>query len=218
MIRVVVADDQELVRAGFTRLLSAEPDLEVVGQAAHGREAVELCRATRPHVALLDVRMPEQDGLAATREITQSLETRVVVLTTYDLDEYVLSALRAGASGFLLKDCPPEDLVRAIHVVAGGDSLLSPKVTGRLVDQFVRLQGTSPLPTVYAALTPREREVLVLLARGRSNAELAQAMHLSPTTVKTHVAAVLTKLRLRDRVHAVVFAYEHGLVRPGQAE
>ncbi len=215
MIRVVVADDQELVRAGFTRLLTAEEGVEVVGEAANGREAVDACRAARPDVALMDVRMPELDGLSATREITRTLATRVLVLTTYDLDEYVLSALRAGASGFLLKDCPPDDLVRAIHVVAAGDALLSPRVTGRLVDQFVRLQGTAAPPPALGTLTSREREVLSLLARGSSNAELSAALHLSTTTVKTHVAAVLTKLGLRDRVHAVVFAYEHGLVRPG---
>jgi DNA-binding NarL/FixJ family response regulator len=215
VIRVVVADDQELVRAGFARLLTAEDGVEVVGEAAHGREAVDLCRASRPDVALMDVRMPVLDGLSATREICGSLPTRVLVLTTYDLDEYVLSALRAGASGFLLKDCPPDDLVRAVQVVAAGDSLLSPRITGRLVDEFVRLQGVTTAPPSLATLTPREREVLMLLARGRSNAELSVVLHLSPTTVKTHVAAVLTKLGLRDRVHAVVFAYEHGLVRPG---
>lgn len=215
MIRVAVADDQALVRAGFTRLLAAEADLEVVGEATDGRQAVDLCRTRRPDVVLMDVRMPVMDGIAATREVSALGTTRVLVLTTYDLDEYVLSALQAGASGFLLKDCRPEDLVRAVHVVAGGEALLSPRITSRLVSEFVRLRGTLKEPSRLDRLTPREREVLDHLARGRSNAEIASAMYVGETTVKTHVAAVLDKLGLRDRVHAVVFAYEHGLVRPG---
>jgi DNA-binding NarL/FixJ family response regulator len=216
VIRVAIADDQALIRAGFARLLEAEPDLELVGEAADGREAVELCRRTRPDVVLMDVRMPEVDGITATREVVRGSRTRVLVLTTYDLDEYVLSALEAGASGFLLKDSPPADLIRGIHVVAAGESLLAPQVTSRLVREFVRLWGTTrDGAAALTRLTAREREVLDHLGRGRSNAEIAGAMHLGETTVKTHVAAVLTKLGLRDRIQAVVFAYETGLVRPG---
>jgi DNA-binding NarL/FixJ family response regulator len=213
--RVAIADDQALVRAGFTRLLQAEPGIEVVGEAADGREAVDLCRRERPDVVLMDVRMPHVDGITATREIARGGAARVLVLTTYDLDEYVLGALRAGASGFLVKDCPPDDLVRGIHVVAGGESLLSPRVTTRLVAEFVLSRSPRARPVALDRLTPREHEVLGHLARGRSNAEIAGLMHLGQTTVKTHVAAVLDKLGLRDRVHAVVFAYEAGLVRPG---
>jgi len=218
VIRLAVADDQELVRAGFSRLLSAEPDIDVVGEAADGRAAVELCRRSRPDLVLMDVRMPVVDGITATRTVVRETRTRVLVLTTYDLDEYVFTALRAGASGFLLKDCPPGELVRAIHAVASGGSLLSPQVTGRLVAEFVRLHGTTQPAPELERLTPREHEVLLQLARGRANAEIAAVLHLGETTVKTHVASVLGKLGLRDRVHAVVFAYERGLVRPGGGE
>lgn len=217
-IRVVIADDQVLVRAGFTKLLEAEPDLEVVGQSADGRAAVQECRRRRPDVVLMDIRMPVLDGIAATREITRSLATKVLVLTTYDLDEYVFTALQAGASGFLLKDSPPEDLIQALHVVAGGESLLAPRVTTRLVSEFVTLRSSYRDPSAQMSrLTDREREVFLLLARGLSNAEIAARLFLGETTVKTHVASILAKIDVRDRVHAVVFAYEAGLVRPGQA-
>ncbi|WP_148572866.1 response regulator [Nocardioides caldifontis] len=216
-VRVVVADDQQLIRAGFVRLLEPEPDVEVVGEAADGRAAVELCRTARPDVVLMDIRMPVLDGIAATREVTASTGARVVVLTTYDRDEYVFSALEAGASGFLLKDAPPEELVRAIHVVAAGESLLAPAVTTRLVGELVAARARHrDAERQLARLTPREREVLPLLARGLSNAEIAARLHLGETTVKTHVAAVLDKLGVRDRVQAVVFAYEAGIVTPGR--
>ena len=216
MTAVAIADDQALVRAGFRRLLKHEDGFDVVGEAADGREAVELCRRARPDVILMDIRMPHLDGIGATREIAKSTDSRVLVLTTYDLDEHVFSALDAGASGFLLKDAPPDDLVRAIQIVAAGDSLIAPAVTGRLVREVVRLRGTrTDASALLARLTPREREVLELLAAGKSNAEIAGTLFLGETTVKTHVAAVLSKLGLRDRVQAVVFAYETGVVRPG---
>ena len=215
-VRVAVADDQALVRAGFRRLLEHESGLEIVGEAADGREAVELCRRSRPDVVLMDIRMPVLDGIAATREVVATTATRVLVLTTYDLDEYVFTALEAGASGFLLKDSPPDELVRAVHVVASGEALLSPRVTGRLVREFVSLRGgrrdAGPL---LERLTRREHEVLGLLARGLSNTEIAAALHVGETTVKTHVAAVLDKLSVRDRVQAVVLAYECGIASPG---
>lgn len=216
-IRVALVDDQALFRAGIRMLVDSQPDLEVVAEAADGREAVDAVRQTRPDVVLMDIRMPVLDGIAATREIVASgVTTRVLVLTTYDLDEYVFSALDAGASGFLLKDAPPDDLVRAIQIVAAGDSLIAPAVTGRLVREVVRLRGTrTDASALLARLTPREREVLELLAAGKSNAEIAGTLFLGETTVKTHVAAVLSKLGLRDRVQAVVFAYETGVVRPG---
>ena len=217
-IRVVLADDQQLIRAGFARLLDPEPDIEVVGHAGDGRAAVELCRAHRPDVVLMDIRMPVLDGVAATREVAAATGTRVLVLTTYDLDEYVFAALDAGASGFMLKDAPPEDLIRAIHVVAAGDSLLAPTVTSRLVDEFVALRSRHrDAAAELARLTGREREILPLIARGLSNAEIAARLHLGETTVKTHVAGVLDKLGLRDRVQAVVFAYEAGVVTPGRS-
>lgn len=217
MTRVAIADDQQLVRAGFARLLEAEPGIDLVGEAADGREVVELCRATRPDVVLMDVRMPRVDGITATREITRSTSSRVLVLTTYDLDEYVVAALRAGASGFLLKDCPIDDLLRGIDTVAAGDALLAPRVTTRLVAQFLRLRGgVEDAAPALSRLTPREHEVLVHLGRGRSNSEIARAVHVAETTVKTHVASLLAKLELRDRVQAVIFAYEAGVVRPGE--
>ena len=215
-IRVVIADDQALIRAGFRKLLETEPGIEVVGEAEDGRAAVTVCRRMQPDVVLMDIRMPHLDGVAATREVVRETSARVLVLTTYDLDEYVFSALEAGASGFLLKDSPPEELVAALRVVASGDALLAPRVTRRLVDAFVTLRASyQDAEPVISRLTRREREVLPLLARGLSNAEIAAELHVGETTVKTHVAAVLDKLGVRDRVHAVVFAYESGVVRPG---
>lgn len=218
-IRVAVVDDQELVRAGFRMILEAEDDIEVVGVAGDGARAVDLVRDTDADVVLMDIRMPEVDGIEATRRLhAAGLEAKVLVLTTFDLDEYVFDAVRAGASGFLLKDTPPEDLVRAVRVVAAGEALLAPSVTRRLIEEFGKAT-----PSVVALgsdarverLTDREREVLVLMARGLSNAEIAEALIVGETTVKTHVGRVLTKLDVRDRVQAVVVAYETGLVRPG---
>ena len=217
-LRVAVADDQALMRAGFARILGAEPDIEGVGEAAAGLEAVELCRRERPDVVLMDIRMPELDGIEATRRCTTDpgIDTRVLILTTFDLDEYVYEAVRAGASGFLLKDTPPEELVHAIRVVAAGDALLAPSVTRRLLEAFVA-QPSPPASAAraLAALTERETEVLTLIARGLSNAEIAAELVVGETTVKTHVSRVLMKLGARDRVQAVVLAYEYGLARPG---
>jgi DNA-binding NarL/FixJ family response regulator len=216
-IRVVLADDQQLIRAGFARLLASEPGIEVVGEAADGRQAVEVCRAVRPDVVLMDIRMPHVDGIAATRDVVTQTDSRVLILTTYHLDEYVFAALDAGASGFLLKDAPPDDLVRAVQVVATGEALLAPAVTSRLVGEFVQLRARRRDATAQLdRLTPRERDVLPLLARGLSNGEIAAQLHLGESTVKTHVAGVLDKLGVRDRVHAVVFAYEAGVVAPGR--
>ena len=221
MIRVLVVDDQSLVRTGFRMILDAEPDIEVVGEAGDGLEALERFRQTRPDVVLMDVRMPRMDGVEATRHLAgpQVAEpARVLVLTTFDLDEHVYDALRAGASGFLLKDVPPEELAAAVRVVAAGEALLAPSITRRLIADFARRPAphadgaTAP---ALATLTDREREVLVLMARGLSNAEIATSLHLGETTVKTHVGRVLMKLGLRDRVQAVVLAYETGLVLPG---
>jgi DNA-binding NarL/FixJ family response regulator len=221
MIRVLIADDQALVRAGFRMIIDDQPDMAVVGEAGDGAEAVELARRLLPQVVLMDVRMPNMDGLEATRRLA-SLPTqplRVVILTTYDLDEYVFDALAAGASGFLLRDVPPEDLVRAVRVTANGDALLAPSVTRRLVEAFAKRPVVSKESSRrLASLTDRETEVLRLLARGLSNAEIAGTLFLGESTVKTHVGHVLDKLEARDRVQAVIFAYEAGLVQPGQAD
>ena len=218
-IKVLIVDDQSLVRAGFRMILEAEPDIEVVGEAADGLTAVLAARETEPDVILMDVRMPNVDGLEATRRLLEGKETgpRILILTTFDLDEYVYEALRAGASGFLLKDTPPEQLVDAIRVVAGGDALLSPAITRRVIAEFIQRPRASVRqpPAGIEDLTARELEVLRLIARGLSNAEIAGEAFVSETTVKTHVARILMKLRLRDRVQAVVFAYEHGIVQTG---
>ncbi|WP_024804861.1 response regulator transcription factor [Nocardia sp. BMG51109] len=216
-ISVLVVDDQELMRAGLKMVLGAHPDVQVVGEAGNGAAAVTAARELRPDVVLMDVRMPVVDGVTATGQILESdCGSRVLVMTTFDLDEHALGALRAGASGFLLKDTPPEDLISAIRSVAAGDAVVSPKVTKRLLD---RLIADDPAhmrdPSVLDVLTVREREVLEQIAAGRSNAEIAGELYLSEATVKTHVGRVLTKLDLRDRVQAVVLAYETGLVRPG---
>lgn len=214
-VRVLVADDQALVRAVFRRLLETEPDLDVVAEAADGAQAVELATRLRPNVALLDIRIPTMDGIEATRRITAAVETRVVILTTFDLDEYVYDALRAGTSGFLLKDSPPDQMITAIHAAATGDALIAPPVTRRLLKEFVSRPRPDAATHATAALTEREREVLQRLGRGLSNSEIAAELHLGEATVKTHISSVLTKLRVRDRVQAVVFAYEHRLVTPG---
>jgi DNA-binding NarL/FixJ family response regulator len=217
-IRVLIADDQSLVRAGFRLVLENHPDLEVVGEAANGNQAVHSVGRLAPDVVLMDIRMPELDGIAATRQITARHPTRVLVLTTYDLDEYVYDALQAGASGFLLKDTPPPQLADGIRAVADGEALLAPTVTRRLIEEFARIgPARRTAPSALDELTPRELEVLRLLARGMSNAEIAATLVLGDTTVKTHVAHVLSKLGLRDRVQAVVLAYESGLVTPGQS-
>jgi DNA-binding NarL/FixJ family response regulator len=217
-IRVLICDDQSLVRAGFRLVLENHPDIEVVGEASNGEEAIHSAGRLEPDVVLMDIRMPELDGIAATREITARHPARVLVLTTYDLDEYVYDALQAGASGFLLKDTPPTQLVDGIRAVAGGEALLAPTVTRRLIAEFARVgPAQRTRPPELEELTPRELEVLGLLARGLSNAEIAARLVLSDTTIKTHVAHVLGKLGLRDRVQAVVLAYESGLVTPGRA-
>ncbi|HZQ65820.1 MAG TPA: response regulator [Gaiellaceae bacterium] len=218
-ISILIVDDQALVRAGFRMILEAEQDMEVVGEAADGREAVDEARRLAPDVVLMDVRMPEVDGIEATRRLVDGGATaKVVMLTTFDMDEYVYDALRAGASGFLLKDVPPEQLVAGIRAVASGDALLAPSVTRRVIEEFIRHPPASvrPLPAKLEELTARELEVLKLIARGFSNAEIAKELFVSDTTVKTHVAHTLTKLDLRDRVQAVVLAYESGLVQPGE--
>jgi DNA-binding NarL/FixJ family response regulator len=215
---VLIVDDQALVRAGFRMILEAEQDIEVVGEAADGREAVAEARRLRPDVVLMDVRMPEVDGIEATRRLLGDAgsDAKVVMLTTFDMDEYVYDALRVGASGFLLKDVPPEQLVAGIQAVASGDALLAPSVTRRVIEEFVRRPPDSvrTAPAELAELTARELEVLKLIARGLANAEIATELFVGETTVKTHVAHILMKLGLRDRVQAVVFAYESGLVLP----
>jgi DNA-binding NarL/FixJ family response regulator len=215
-IRVLLADDQALMRGGFRMILETEDDIEVVADAVDGREAVELFGRLRPDVVVMDIRMPQMDGLEATRRLAKNdPDARVLILTMFDLDEYVFDALRAGASGFLLKDRPPEELVAAVRVVASGDSLLAPSVTRRLIEEFSRRPRRGAGPPELGELTDREREVLVLMGRGLSNAEIAAQLFLAETTVKTHVGRVLQKLGLRDRVQAVVLAYESGLVHPG---
>jgi DNA-binding NarL/FixJ family response regulator len=217
--RVLIADDQALVRAGFRKLLESEADIEVVGEAADGREAVDLARRLRPTLVLMDIRMPRLDGIEATRRLSaDDGGMRVLILTTFGLDDYVYEALRAGASGFMLKDAPPEELLAAVEVVARGDALIAPAVTRSVVEEFVRRSPSpSPPPPALEELTAREREVLGLLARGMSNAEIAERLVVSNGTVKTHVAHLLAKLGLRDRVQAVILAYEAGLIRPGES-
>jgi DNA-binding NarL/FixJ family response regulator len=215
MVKVVLADDQELVRTGFRMILRAETDLEVVGEAADGDEAVTLAARLRPDVVLMDIRMPRLDGLAATRKILAlpATKTRVLILTTFDEDAYVFEALRAGASGFLLKTVPADQLVAGVREVAAGEALLAPAITRRLIERFAEAMEPEPTPPRgYDELTAREREVFLLLARGLSNAEIAAELVVEPSTIKTHVAAVLSKLGVRDRVGAVVVAYESGLV------
>jgi DNA-binding NarL/FixJ family response regulator len=218
MISILIADDQALVASGFRAILDAQPDMQVVGEAADGRQAVDLARRLHPDVALLDVRMPVLDGLEATRRIVGAqLRTRVVILTTFDLDQYVWQAVRAGASGFLLKDVRREQLVVGVRAAAAGETIVAPAIARRLVEQFGRLpEPGSARPAAFEALSDRELDVLRLVARGLSNAEIAAELFVSPATVKTHVAALLAKLDLRDRIQAVIAAYESGLVVPGE--
>jgi DNA-binding NarL/FixJ family response regulator len=218
-IRLLIVDDQELVRTGFRLFLETQDDLEVVGEAGNGLEAIELASELRPDVVLMDIRMPGMDGVETTARLTAAaIEPlpRVLVLTTFDLDEYVFGALRAGAAGFLLKDAPRERLLEAIRVVHGGEALLSPSITRRLIEDFAARTDPLQPPTSLEHLTPREREVLVLVARGLSNAEIAQRLVVTEATVKSHVRSILMKFGLRDRVQAVVFAYEHGIVAAGE--
>jgi len=213
MIRILLADDQALVRGGFRMILEAEPDLQVVGEATDGSEVVERALETRPDLVLMDIRMPALDGIEATRRLLAALPaTRVLILTTFDLDEYVVDAFRAGASGFLLKTAPPQQLVAAVRTVQEGDALLAPVSTRRLIEQVAR---PVTAPPILERLTAREQDVLRLLARGLANAEIAEELVVEPSTIKSHVASLLATLSLRDRVHAVVFAYESGLVQPG---
>jgi DNA-binding NarL/FixJ family response regulator len=220
-VRVLLVDDQPLLRLGFRMVLETQPDLEVVGEAGDGAQAAAMTRALEPDVVLMDVRMPVADGIEATRRIVESgSAARILMLTTFNLDEYVYAALRAGASGFLLKDVPPTDLISGIRAVAAGDAVVAPSITRRLIDAFAGhlpdpATGRSPTDSRLEQLTEREREVLVEVARGRSNGEIAQALTVSEATVKTHVGRILTKLALRDRVQVVVFAYETGIVRRG---
>lgn len=218
MIRVLLVDDQALLRAGFRALIEAEDDLEVVGEAGDGEAAVAAARETRPDVVLMDVRMPKVDGLEATRQISTDpllTDTRVIILTTFELDEYVFDALRNGASGFLLKDTEPVDLLAGIRVVASGDALMSPSVTRRLIAEFASRSRPAASTDVLDVLTEREREIVGLVGEGLTNAEIAERLFVSPATAKTHVSRAMTKLQVRDRAHLVVVAYETGLVRPG---
>ena len=216
-ISVLIADDQELVRTGFRAILGSEPDIEVVGEAGDGRRAIEAAGQLGPDVILMDIRMPILDGLEATRRIVTgpNSKPRVLILTTFDLDEYVYEALCSGASGFMLKDNPAEQLITAVHVVAEGEALLAPSVTRRLITEFARHRPPAEKPAQLASLSGREMEVLTLVARGLSNGEIAEELYVAETTVRTHVGRILTKLGLRDRVQAVVLAYEIGLVQPG---
>ena len=217
-IRVLIVDDQALVRTGFRMILDAQPDIEVIAEASDGNQAVRLAQQRSPDVVLMDVRMPALDGIAATRLLAgpeAPRPMRVVILTTYDLDEYVFDALAAGASGFLLKDVPPEELVEGVRLVAAGDGLLAPAVTRRLIEAFAQQYRPRVAPPPISTITPRELEVLKLVARGLTNAEIAESLYLSENTVKTHVTHLLGKLGLRDRVQAVIYAYEAGVVEPG---
>jgi DNA-binding NarL/FixJ family response regulator len=221
MIRVVLADDDELMRVGLRMMLRTQPDIAVVGEAGDGAEAVRVAESTRPDVVIMDVRMPTMDGIEATRALVGGSEEppRVLILTTFELDEYVFAAIRAGASGFLLKRTPPEALIDGVRTVAAGEGLLGPSVTRRLLAEFARSAPVEPSQDVRRGLdrlTAREHEVLLLLGRGLSNAEIAKRLFVGEATVKTHVKRVLAKLELRDRVHAAVFAFDHGLVRPGE--
>ena len=221
MIRVAIADDQQLIRGGFRSLLEAEPDIEIVGEAGSGAEAVALVSATRPDVVLMDIRMPDGDGLWATEQIVQKPElagTHIVIVTTFELDEYVGRAIRAGASGFLVKDTEPVELIRAVRVVAGGDALLSPGVTRRLLERISGQLREAPDTTLLTAITEREREVLTLVGQGLTNDEIGKTLFLSPLTAKTHVSRIMSKLGARDRVQLVVIAYETGLVHAGRTE
>lgn len=217
MIRVLIADDQALVRGGFRMILDSEPDLEVVGEAPDGREAIALTAELQPDVVLMDVRMPVMDGVRATEAITRRGSARVLMLTTFDLDQLVADAVHAGASGFLLKDVRPDDLAHAVRAVHAGETLLAPAITRRLLQRFTR--GRRPESAErLARLSPREQEVLRRVAEGRSNEEIAAVLHLSPATVKTHISRLLAKLELRDRIQAVIFAYESGLISPGDPQ
>ncbi|MBD1543243.1 response regulator transcription factor [Arthrobacter sp. IA7] len=220
MIRILLADDQNLIRAGFRALLNAEPDMEVVAECGTGRDAVRLAARERPDVVLMDIRMPEMDGLEATRKIMadQALAgTRIIILTTFELDEYIAEAVRAGAAGFLVKDTEPEELLRAVRVVHDGDALLSPSVTRRIMAQLALQSRATAAPASLANITEREREVLRLVGEGLNNAEIAERLVITPLTAKTHVSRIMTKLLVRDRAQLVVLAYESGLVRPGWA-
>ena len=221
MIRVAIADDQQLIRAGFRSLLEAEPDIEIVGEAGSGSEAVSLAVATRPDVMLMDIRMPDGDGLWATAQIVGNPDlgqTHIVIVTTFELDEYVGRAIRAGASGFLVKDTEPDEFIRAVHVVAAGDALLSPTVTRRLLERLSSELRETPDASQLSVITDREREVLALVGQGLTNEEIGKQLFLSPLTAKTHVSRIMAKLAARDRVQLVVVAYETGLVSPGRTE